>query len=81
MTPFEQFIHNLTFTSFSFWPLVKILVVIGFGLYLAFAVIVIRQVKIMSEVIEGLSVWPLKIFSWIHLGVAIFIFLLSIIIL
>jgi len=81
MTPFEQFIRNLTFGSFNFWVLIKILFVIGFGLYLAFAAIVIRQVKIMSEVIEGLSVWPLKIFAWIHLGVAIFIFLLSIIIL
>ena len=81
MTPFEQLINNLNLTSFSFWPFIKILFVVGFVLYLAFAVIVIRQVRIMSEVIEGLSVWPLKIFSWIHLGVAIYIFLLSIIIL
>ena len=81
MTPFEQFIQNLTFGSFNLWVLIKILFIIGFGLYLAFAVIVIRQVKIMSEVIEGLSVWPLKILAWIHLGIAIFIFLLSIIIL
>ncbi len=81
MTPFEQFIQNLTTTSFNLWILVKILFVLGFGFYTAFAVIVIHQVKIMSEVIEGLFVWPLKIFSWIHLGVAIFVFFLSLVIL
>ncbi len=79
MTPFEQFIQNFTLGSFNFWVLIKILFVIGFGLYLAFAAIVIRQVKIMSEVVEGLFVLPLRFFAWIHLGVAVFIFLLSII--
>ena len=81
MTPFEQFIKSLTFDSFNLWVLIKILFVIGFGLYLAFAAIVIRQVKIMSEVIEGLFVWPLKIFGWIHLAFAVFVFLLSLTIL
>ena len=81
MTPFEQFLQNLMGVSFSLWGLVKILFVIGFGLYIAFAVIVIRQVKMMSEVVEGIFVWPLKIFAWIHLGLAIFVFLLSLMIL
>ena len=81
MTPFEQFIQNLINTPFNFWILIKILFVIGFGLYLAFAAIVIRQVKIMSEVVEGLSVWPLRLFAWIHLGVAVFVLLLSLTIL
>jgi hypothetical protein len=81
VTPFEQFMQNLTFGSFNFWFLIKILFVIGFGLYLAFAAIVIRQVKIMSEVVEGLSVWPLRLFAWIHLGVAVFVLLLSLTIL
>jgi len=81
MTPFEQFMQNLTFGSFNFLFLIKILFVIGFGLYIAFAAIVIRQVKIMSEVIEGFSVWPLRLFAWIHLGVAVFVLLLSLTIL
>ena len=81
MTPFEQFIQNLMGTSLNLWVLVKILFVIGFGLYIAFAVIVISQVKIMSEVVEGLFVWPLKIFAWIHLAFAVFVFLLSLTIL
>ncbi|MCX6724801.1 MAG: hypothetical protein NTV20_01735 [Candidatus Shapirobacteria bacterium] len=81
MTPFEQFIQNLSVGSFNFWFLIKILFVIGFGLYIAFAAIVIRQVKVMSEVVEGLSVWPLKIFAWAHLAFAVFVFLLSLTIL
>jgi len=82
MTPFEQFVQNLTSTglSFNFWLVIKILFTIGFALYIAFAIIVIRQVKIMSEVIKGLLVWPLKIFSWIHLGLAVFVFLLALLI-
>ena len=83
MTPFDQFIHSLSLNSFDslLWVFVKILFVIGFALYLAFAIIVIRQVKIMGEVIEGLSVWPLRILAWTHLLVAILIFLLSLFVL
>jgi hypothetical protein len=83
MTPFEQFIQSLSINSFDsvLWIFVKILFAIGFGLYLAFAVIIIRQVKIMGEVVEGLSVWPLRILAWVHLLVAIFLFLLTLIVL
>lgn len=83
MTPFEQFIQSLSINSFDsvLWIFVKILFVIGFGLYLAFAVIIIRQVKIMGEVVEGLSIWPLRILAWVHLLVAIFLFLLTLIVL
>jgi len=81
MTPFEQFIQSLSLNSFDsvFWVLIKILFIIGFTLYLAFAAIIIRQVKIMSEVVEGLFIWPLRLLSWVHLGVAVFIFLLALI--
>jgi hypothetical protein len=82
MTPFEQFIHSLSIAPvFNIWFFVKILFVIGFGLYLAFAVIIIRQVKMMVAVIEGLPVWSLRLFAWIHMGVAIFLFLMSMIVL
>jgi|YNPNPStandDraft_1061719.scaffolds.fasta_scaffold69179_2 hypothetical protein len=83
MTPFEQFIQNFNLSGnvFNFWIFIKILFVIGFALYVAFAAIVIRQVRIMSEVVEGLSVWPLRFFAWIHLGVAVFVLLLSLTIL
>ena len=83
MTPFDQFIHSLSISSFDslLWVFVKILFVIGFALYLAFAVVVVRQVKIMGEVIEGLSIWSLRILAWVHLLVAILIFLLSLIVL
>lgn len=81
MTPFEQLIRNLLGVSFNLWFLIKILFVVGLALYLAFAVIVIRQIKMMSQVIEGIFVWPIKLISWIHLGAAIFVFILSILIL
>jgi hypothetical protein len=81
MTPFEQFIQSLSLNSFDslLWVLLKILALIGFALYLAFAAVVIRQVKIMSEVVQGLSIWPLRLLAWVHLGVAVFIFLLALI--
>lgn len=81
MTPFEQLIQNLIGSPFSFWLLIKTVFVGGLVLYLAFAVIVIRQVRMMSQTIEGISAWPLRVIAWIHLGVAIFILLLSILIL
>jgi len=79
MTPFEQFIQFLVNLgpSFTFWWLVKILFLIGLGLYLAFAVIVVRQVKMMSQALDGSFNLVIKFISWVHLGVAIGVFILA----
>ena len=81
MTPFEEFVQNLAVSGFNFWFLIKILFIIALGLYLAFAVIIVRQVKVMFETLKGMLDWPIRLVAWIHLAIAIFIFILAFIIL
>ena len=81
MTPFEEFVQNLTLSGSNFWFLIKILFIVALSLYLAFAVIIVRQVKIMFETLKGMLDWPIKLIAWVHLGIACFIFILAFIIL
>ncbi|MGB9706499.1 MAG: DUF5657 family protein [Microgenomates group bacterium] len=83
MTPFDAFIQFLAgfIPQFSIWWLVKGLFVLGLALYLAFAVIVIRQVGLMSRTLDGEFNLPLKFVAWIHFFVALGIFLIALLIL
>lgn len=83
MTPFEKFIQFLVNFSpaLTVWLLVKILFLAGLAIYIAFAVIVVRQVNLMIQALNGGFDFPIKLISWIHLGVAIAVFLLALVIL
>lgn len=83
MTPADRFIQSLAklIPRLSIWWLVKDLFIIGLVIYLAFAVIVIRQVNLMAKTLKGDFVLFLKFFSWVHLLVAIFTFILALVIL
>jgi hypothetical protein len=81
MTPFDQLIQFLTSLGSNPWVLVKPLFLIGFLLYIAFAVIIVRQVKMMRQTLNGILDLPLKLIALVHLGIAIFIFLIALIIL
>jgi len=81
MTPFERLIQSLASMTFSPWTFVKLLFLIGLLIYIAFAVIVVRQVALMSRTINGNFSLPIKLFSWVHLGAAVAIFVLALVIL
>jgi hypothetical protein len=83
MTPAENFIDFLvkTIPNLSIWLLVKILFIFGLFLYLAFAVIVIRQVGLMGKTLDGEFNLPLKFIAWTHLIISLGVFLLAIFIL
>ncbi len=83
MTPADQFVQFLAdiIRTFNVWSLVKILFLIALAIYLAFAAIVIRQVGLMSETVKSTLEIPLKTIAWIHLLVAIGVFLLALAIL
>lgn len=75
--PFAQFINN---PDLILWLVVKILLVIILGIYLVFPFLVLRQIKAFDRIL-GFDVfdWPLRIMAWVHLIVAIFIFLLALV--
>jgi len=81
MTPFDQLIQFLASLTFNPWIFVKLLFLIGLLVYLAFAVIVVRQVNLMTRTLSTKFEVRLKFISWAHLIVAIGVFLLAIVIL
>lgn len=65
----------------SVWLIAKIAALILLGMYIIFALVVVRQVQLMTDTIEvGFEV-PIRLFSYLHLIFAIFIFLAALIML
>jgi hypothetical protein len=72
----------ITFTSgISIWFVLKIVAITLLSMYLIFALVVVRQVKMMTDTLqlgyEGLA----KMFSYSHLIFAVLVLLFAIIIL
>jgi len=78
MTP-ELILRFLS--SISPWFIIKVFVVILLFFYILLAGIVVRQVDLMNQVLEAKFSPIVHFISLIHLGVVIFIFFLSLIIL
>lgn len=69
MSGFDQLL--ILFQGVTVWVAVKWLMVLGLGLYNMFAVVVIRQVQLMSQTVNGGLELPLKVLTWAHLIVSI----------
>lgn len=76
MTPFERLVLYLTNFSFSFLWFFKVFLLIGILFYVAFGVIIVRQVNLMAKSLGGTFVPPIKIIAWIHLGLIAGLFLI-----
>lgn len=63
------------------WIIGQILFVLGLLLYIAFAVIVWRQVKMMSKTVEGVSEMLIRLLSILHLAFAVGVLILALVIL
>jgi len=71
----------ITTSQISIWFILKIVAIILLTMYLVFALVVVRQVKMMTDTLqlgyEGLA----KMFSYVHLIFAVLVLLFAIIIL
>ncbi|PJE67212.1 hypothetical protein COU95_03650 [Candidatus Shapirobacteria bacterium CG10_big_fil_rev_8_21_14_0_10_40_9] len=76
---FDQILNFLL--SIQIWTISKIIVCFALFLYIIFAVVVVRQVRLMTEAIDFSLDWFLKTVAMIHLLGAIVVLLLAIIIL
>lgn len=76
MTPFDKFIEYLASFSFNLNWLFKSLFLFGMLFYIAFGVIVVRQVALMSKTLNGTIDFPVKVAAWIHLGMILGLFLI-----
>jgi len=79
MTPIEKFLQSLL--TLDVWGVVKVSILFGLGLYLVFAVVVIRQVQLMSKALNGSLDLPLRLIALIHLGMVIAVFLFALVVL
>lgn len=81
MTPFDRLALFLASLTFSPWFFIKLLFLIGLLTYLAFAVIVVRQVNLMTRALNSEFETSLKLISWVHLVVTIGVFIMAVVIL
>ena len=75
----EWLIQFLTFLIENPWVLVKILFLIGFFIYICFALIVVRQVDFMIRTLNGLLDLPLRLLARVNLVLALAIFVFALI--
>lgn len=67
--------------NLTFLDVVKWMFVVGLVIYSIFAVIIVRQVRVMSEAVESDANSLFQIMSWLHLLMAILLVVLAIAIL
>ena len=76
---FEQILEFLL--SIQIRNVVKLIASLTILLYIVFAWIVVRQVNLMAKTLMVPIDLPIKIVAWLHLGLSIFVFLISLVIL
>lgn len=65
----------------SIWGIIKGLVLIILALYIIFAVVVVRQVQLMTDTLEVGFEWQLRIISFVHLLFAIGVLIFAVLVL
>ncbi len=65
----------------SIWTVIKVFVIIALFIYAFFALVIAKQVGLMTKVISGKLDLPIKIISWLHLFFSLFVIILALIIL
>lgn len=65
--------------NLSIWVVAKVFVLIALGLYIAFAVMVLREVSLMNRTLKGVFNLPITIIAWLHLVFALLIFVFALV--
>jgi len=65
----------------SIWSVAKIFILIAFAVYILFSIVVVRQVNLMTDTLEVGFENQVRTLAFVHLFIAIGIFVLALIIL
>lgn len=65
--------------TIDIWLVAKVFVLFGLLVYLVFSFVVVRQVKLMTQVVSGILSGPLKALSWLFFLFSLLVFVLAII--
>jgi uncharacterized membrane protein len=70
----EQILN--TILNINLWQVGKLFILIGLAVYLVFSFVVVRQVKLMTQVMTGFLTNSLRLVSWLLFlfSIAVFIF-------
>lgn len=77
MTPIEELLINLI--NVDIWLVAKILVLVALGLYLLFALMIIKEVDLMNKTLKGIFNLPLRLIAILHFGLAVLVFIIALI--
>jgi len=72
---------NITFLNFPTWAIAKIFVLLALIMYIVFAVVVIRQVKLMIVTLQSRNDKIIRFVSYIQLALCLAVFVFALIIL
>ena len=73
----DNFIN--TIANFNIWLIGKLFVLVGLAVYAIFAFVVVRQVKLMTEVVSGILTNSLRLVSWIFFLFSVSVFFLALV--
>lgn len=59
------------------WMGVKLIALVGLGIYIIFAFVIVRQEQLMSKTLEADSEQILRILTWLHMAAAVVVFFLA----
>lgn len=63
--------------NLNIWGIAKLIVLFGLAVYIIFAFIVVRQVKLMTQVVSGILSGFLNVLAWLFFLFAIAVFVLT----
>lgn len=61
----------LVFSTSLFFLIIKVMVLIGLGIYVVFAFVVIRQIAVMIRTVNTPFSFPARLLGYIHFAIAI----------
>jgi len=73
----DQFIR--TILNLNIWVIAKAFVLLGLGVYVIFAFVVVRQVKLMTEVVSGILTSFLRLVAWLFFLFSISVFVFAVV--
>lgn len=80
-TPLIDILANPVAAENIFWLIFKLLFLVGFAIYIAFAVIVVKQVFMMTNTYQTGAEFILRLLAFVHLAMAIGAFFLAFLVL
>ncbi len=66
-----------TLFSITVFEVIKVFLLILLGMYIIFAIIVIRQVGLMTKAVQVNFSWFIKLIAWAHLLLSIIVLLVT----